>query len=236
MSGAGEVAADIALPPLYRLVAAYARGADRPVFHALFDFDAMLARIARQNHEPMLAAIRLQWWRDVMEQSPGERPRGNPRLAALTALETPGQPLSALVPVIDAWDALIDAEARGEGDTPETRVTFANGRAALFLAIARWCQPARRSADLGAVETAGRLWAQWDRARHMPDPDRAAALLHALKPGLSAAGTIRMPRQLRPLSILLRLAKLDIAAPRPDQPLLRPATAGRIVWYGLTGR
>lgn len=48
---------------------------DRPYLHALYAFNHEVAHIAESVREPMLGAIRLEWWRESAEGAA----RGNPR-------------------------------------------------------------------------------------------------------------------------------------------------------------
>lgn len=55
--------------------ALFAPAALRPGLFALYAFNAELARVAETVREPMLGAIRLEWWRETAEGAS----RGNPR-------------------------------------------------------------------------------------------------------------------------------------------------------------
>ncbi len=70
---------------------------------ALYAYNAELARIAASAQEPMVAQIRLQWWRDAIDlASPGTR-TGNPVADALTAAMTAHDlPKERLIAMADA--------------------------------------------------------------------------------------------------------------------------------------
>ena len=55
--------------------ALFAPAAVRPHLYALYAFNHEVARIAETVREPMLGAIRLEWWRETVEQAA----RGSPR-------------------------------------------------------------------------------------------------------------------------------------------------------------
>jgi 15-cis-phytoene synthase len=57
----------------------------RPGLLALYAFNAELAHIASAVHEPMVAQIRLQWWRDAVDLSAPGTKTGNPAADALSA-------------------------------------------------------------------------------------------------------------------------------------------------------
>ncbi len=55
----------------------FAPAAARPPLFALYAFNHEVARIAETVREPMLGAIRLEWWRETVEQAAGEAPRNH---------------------------------------------------------------------------------------------------------------------------------------------------------------
>ena len=111
------------LPALQRLALAYAPAKSRPAWIALLALDARLADIVRHAHEPMLAQLRLAWWREQLAGSSGGPATGDPLLALLR--EWPGQGM-ALAGLAGGWEAmtgppplpssafLLLAEARGQ--------------------------------------------------------------------------------------------------------------------------
>ena len=50
----------------------------RPHLFVLYAFNYEVARLGERSREPMLGAIRLQWWREAVEQSRAGRPREHP--------------------------------------------------------------------------------------------------------------------------------------------------------------
>jgi phytoene synthase len=71
------------IPPLQRLALAYAPAKSRAPLIALFALDARLADIVRHAHEPMLAQLRLAWWREQLTGGSGGPASGDPLLALL---------------------------------------------------------------------------------------------------------------------------------------------------------
>lgn len=71
------------LPAVSRLVIAYAPGKVREWHETLLLLDARLAGIVRSASEPMLAQLRLAWWRERFAQSVTDWPQGEPLLARL---------------------------------------------------------------------------------------------------------------------------------------------------------
>lgn len=67
------------------LTALFAPDAKRPALLALYAFNLEIARTAEQVSEPMLGAIRLQWWRETLDGIRAGKPRRHPVAEALHA-------------------------------------------------------------------------------------------------------------------------------------------------------
>jgi phytoene synthase len=205
------------LPAPQRLALAYAPAAARPATLALLVLDARLAAILRRKGEPLLKQMRLAWWRDMLATAPEGWPAGEALLELLREWRAP----SALVALVDGWEALLgdplDHAAIGE---------FVRGRAQGFAELAR-----ELGADPEAAAACARLWALGDLAANLSDPvERAAAIG-------GAAGLPRplLPRAMRPLAVLAGLAQRSLR--RGGAPLLDgPRAVLLAVWLGMTGR
>ena len=79
-----------ALPAERRLALAYAPAKARPLWRGLFVLDQRLGAVAAAQREPMLAQIKLAWWREQLAKPAAARARGEPVLALLD-----GQALSS---------------------------------------------------------------------------------------------------------------------------------------------
>ncbi|MEY4707008.1 MAG: hypothetical protein RJB58_731 [Pseudomonadota bacterium] len=66
--------------------ALFAPAALRPFLFALYAFNAELARVAQTVREPMLGAIRLEWWRETAEGAAKGKPRNHDVAKGLAAL------------------------------------------------------------------------------------------------------------------------------------------------------
>jgi phytoene synthase len=66
--------------------ALFAPAAARPHLYALYAFNHEVARIAETVREPMLGAIRLEWWRETVEQAGRGSPRNHDVARGLAAL------------------------------------------------------------------------------------------------------------------------------------------------------
>lgn len=191
------------LPPLQRLLLAYAPDRRRP-WHALcWLLDQRLAAIVRRGAEPTIAAIRLAWWDAVLVERDVQKGGGEPlverwREIAPEGVETVAERL------IDGWRLLAAPEPLGEGDL----LSYAELRGGgLFALLA-----APEAADGEAVGQAGMLWALWDLAAHVRDTGLSARAM-ALAQSLPAAGKGGLPgASLKPLRLAQAVALPDIAA------------------------
>lgn len=218
-------AAENSVSPLVTLASSYGDAQMRSWCHALFALDAQIAAIVLQAREPMLAQIRLQWWHDVIGKPAQDRQSANPVLAALLPLEAAGLDLhNALGPVVRGWEAALDV------DDPQAVRDFAQGRGALLACFAVLVD----DADRDGLLRIGEAWAIWDMVRfHRRSPALDAALLAN---DAQALACTRLPRRLRPISIIARAVQLDIAQGQMDRPWGSPGVFLGLVWHGLTGR
>lgn len=189
------------LPDAQRLAWAYANAASRPPLSILFALDLRLADIVRSIREPLLAQMRLAWWRDELAKSPESRPKGEPLLAAIGEVWAGEE--KGLRALVDGWEELL-----AEPPLPAAAAdNFAAGRAAAFAATARI---AGGAGDDTAVTLAAKRWALADLASKTSDLDEKAEVVAT---GLEL-GTepVRLSRAMRPLLVLDGLARASLAA------------------------
>lgn len=192
----------------------YARREARPALAALFALDAMLGKLARGTRDPLVAQMRLAWWREALAALDARAVPGQPILGALRAA---GQG-AALTPIVDGWEALVAGEvaahARARGGT-------------LFAAAAR---------VLGATgdpaAAAGEAWALADLAVSSPDRDVAARARAEAARAMVAVHGHRWSRAGRPLGALALIAAMDLEG----RAIGSPARVARLVKLRLTGR
>lgn len=204
------------LPPPQRLALSYAPAAARQKTLALFALDARLASIVRRRGEPVLAQMRLAWWRDALAASADKRPAGETVLGLLGGWRDP----STLIPLVDGWETLL-----GEALDEPAIQGFAAGRGAGCAELARElaCEPS-------AASSAGRLWALGDLAAHLSNATERAAVIAAAD-GMSRPALLRA---LRPLTVLAGLAERSLR--RGGTPLLEGPGAGLLaVRLGIAG-
>lgn len=206
------------LPLVQRLALSYAPAGSRDDVLVLLMLDHRLATILRQGGEPVIAQIKLAWWRERLGEHPYAWPAGEPLLAALR--HWPASP-ATLVSLVDGWEALLAEEL-----TPSGIEEFATGRAAAWQALA----PPGHAAAAAQV---AHDWALADLAMHLGTEGEAGVAR-----GLALAAsslTIRLPRALRPLAVLHGLTRR--ALDRQSSDLLDGPAAGLVALrIGLIGR
>jgi len=169
------------------LAALFAREPQRADLLALLAFDHELARTRRVTREPLLARIRLEWWREAVAEAAGQgQPRAQPIVESLSeTVRRHGLAPEQLV-------ALIDARAE-EIDGPLDVVRAGHALADLELAVLGLDHAPTRQ----AARTVAAAWLMGD------GPERAALLAEArglraevdpvalpiLMPALSLGGT-----------------------------------------------
>ena len=182
------------LPLHFRLALSYAPVTSRRHWLAALAFDARLGAALRQTSEPVMAQLRLAWWRDRLGEAAGGSPAREPLLARIREWPDAGK---RLIPLVDGWEALL-AETPISGDALEA---FAAGRVALVGGL---CE----ALDCNGSDYAqlARDWALADLMVHLSDSverDRVRVLL------VGAGGDRpRTARAMRPLAVLAALSRL----------------------------
>lgn len=198
-----------------RLALSYASASTRAPMLAFLALDLRLAGIVRSSHEPMLAQLRLAWWREQLGSDGTGWPEGEP---LLTALRSWNGGHGALLPLVDAWEGMT-----GPAPLPAAvfeRLAEARGRA--FTAIGK---------DEGALRP-GRNWALVDLAFHLSHPEeRAAAFALARAQDWRRP---RLPQRLRPLAVLHALAARGLRR-GADMDRMTPGDFAAAVRVGLMG-
>jgi phytoene synthase len=201
-----------------RLALSYAPARGRAGVLGLLALDNRLATILRAGGEPVMAQIKLAWWRDRLRENPQAWSAGEPLLQALR--HWPADP-AQLVPLVDGWEALL-----AEDLTMAAIEEFAQGRAAAWAALAGQGHQA-------AVQAAARSWALADLALNLGKGDEAAAARRLAL--ASKAAPTRLPRRVRPLAVLAALTRRALIRDSGD--LLDGPMAGLIALrIGLFGR
>ena len=200
----------------------------RPAFDALFAIDDAMADVVARSTEQRLAAIKLAWWRERLEDLDDGKVPAEPRLqAAARELLPRGVSGGELAELEDGWLARLRTEDCGDDEIEEFQP---RGRRFFSLAarlLGGWHDPL---ADAGAA------WALADLARRGVNwPTRTHLLLHA---GflVEAVDNYRFPRRLRPLTMFSALARRDAVQKPQLEPEATPGRALALLRHRLTGR
>jgi len=210
------------LPLPQRLALAYAPRRTRAHFLALLAFDARLGQSLRQANEPIMAQMRLAWWRDQLRLAPEMRERSDLLMSALDILAGAEDRLLAL---IDGWETICS-----EDIDIAVISGFAQARGRAIAALAELTDT---SDEPEAVERAGEQWALGDLAAGMGNAEeRVLVLKRVVQMGTSR---VTLSKALRPLVVLEGLARRSIA--NGGKPLLDgPASSLLAMRLGLFGR
>jgi phytoene synthase len=184
--------------------------------------DARLATLIRRSTEPMLAQLRLAWWREAISQQPEQWPQGEPILATLRSWN---KATPTAVALVDAWEALTAPSPLAASSLK----AFADGRGAAAAALA---DVLHSSPDREAARQLGQVWALEDLAMRLGRDDErstAVALAEMLPRQLP-----RVSRPLRPLRVLAGLSRRRRRSGREDG-ASSPAAMLEAVKLGLLG-
>ncbi len=198
-----------------RLALSYAPAATRAPMLAFLALDLRLAGIVRSSHEPMLAQLRLAWWREQLGSDGAGWPEGEPLLAALRSWKG-GH--GALLSLVDAWEGMT-----GPAPLPaEVFERLAEARGQAFTAIGK---------DEAALRP-GRNWALVDLAFRLSHPEERAAVFALAK--AQDWSRPRLPRSLRPLAVLHTLAARALRR-GADMDRMTPGDFAAAMRVGLLG-
>ena len=167
------------LPPPLRLAVQYAPRHARLAWAALLVLDRRLARVALAAGEPVLAQIRLAWWRDRFAEPASAWPSGEPLLAALHGWD--GE-RGALAGLVDGWEGLVGAELDRAALTG-----CIEARVAALVALDRLTG----GTAVDRVAEVARRWASADMEARLGD-----------MPAEETVHPIRLSRAMRPLIVL----------------------------------
>ena len=191
-----------------------------------------MGAVVAAAREPAIGAMRLLWWRDALARlDAAEAPvPAEPLLAAAAATLLPaGLSGESLAAIEEGWAALLDEEEPGEADID----AHAQGRGGPLFAL---------SAQLLGilpedVRAAGEGWALADLGHRLRNAEARQFARSSAAERLTQVNIGRWPAALRPLGLLVVLARLD--ANRPADRLRRqgsPARLLRTLAYRVTGR
>jgi len=215
--------------PERRLALAYARSDAREDLLSLFLLDERLGAIVAATKDAMLGEIRLTWWRDALRGLADKAPPDEPLLQRLFSVVQKGAcSADRLAAIAEGWGMLLSDPPVDE----DMLIRYGEKRgSALFRAVADilGCP----QADVGA---AGSIWALTDLAFRSNDDEISTRALALARKQLSAAKRGHWPASLRPLAIMMALARLDLKSSSRKRSQGAPQRIVRAIWAGLTGR
>ncbi len=194
---------------------------------ALYAYDHELARARRVGSTPLMAEIRLTWWREALDEIFAGGPvRRHPTAEALAgAVRRHGLPRAPL-------EAMIDGQIEAlEAGPPDAAAALAWADAVQGSAARLAVQVLDDAADPVAAAPAGRAWGLALLIR--AGGEAAASLRPALAEALRAAGNVRLSPAATPAVLPARLARYDLAGASPgllrkQLSLIAAVVAGRI--------
>lgn len=93
------------LTPPQRLALAYAKGEQRDALSFMLRLDARLCSIVGRASEPMIAQMKLSWWREALSCEPARRPKGEPLLLDFERVSD--KIAVAAEQLVSAWELLL---------------------------------------------------------------------------------------------------------------------------------
>ena len=192
------------LPTAQRFALAYAPAAVRADVLTVLALDTRLAGVVRAAREPVLAQLRLAWWREALQDAAAGTIRAEPLLGRL---ESWREETAALIALVDGWEAMLANDGSGTAGP----LAMAEGRGNAFAALARVLQHADCA---GEAQRAAIGWSLVDQAGRTRDPDHSAATLALARARVECRP--RLPRVMRSLAVLHGLARRAAARRQGD--------------------
>ncbi|MFB0611480.1 squalene/phytoene synthase family protein [Aurantiacibacter poecillastricola] len=210
------------LPLPQRLALSYAPRRNRDNVLALLALNARLSGIVRQQGEPVIAQMKLAWWRDRFAQDTSEWPVGEPLLALLSRYEGATEMLGSLV---DGWEGLL-SETLGRQEIEG----FAGGHADAWSGMLNFSD---KCGEEEAVRRAAEQWSLADLAMNLSDERERALTLERVRSIGQDQG--RLPRSARSLTVLRGLALRALERGSSDL-LDGPGAMAMALRLGVVGR
>lgn len=157
----------------------FAPTAVRPSLFALYAFNHEVARVGEVSHEPMLGAVRLQWWRETVLEAREARPSEHPVAIGLVELFLRAPRAGP------NFESLLDAREFDLGSD-----TFADLRA-----FEAYCDATSGGVMRVAAQVLGSEVGGWDFLRHAGIAYAIVGLLRAI-PFHAARGRTFLPLDL----------------------------------------
>lgn len=219
---------DDELSPEQWLALAYVPPDRRDALGAVWALDARMRRMFAGGREAMVFHIKLAWWGErVAELRAGHVP-AEPLLTRLAEFVDLPDARTHLIRLIDGWRELTP----GEAWTRAMLDAHAAGRGRALVALAGTIL---RGVPHEALLIAGEGYALADLARIAPDAEAETMVKDAAVARFAAAGRVVWPKPLRPVGMLVALARRDVETDRAIRPGA-PERIARMAWHALSGR
>lgn len=217
--------------PFQALVLAGLSEPSRLLGRAVFRLDRECAQIARLAKDPLMAQIRLAWWRDGIGAIDLPATHRTPDMEALRTAPGFEHARSGLIAMIDGWEELMLAD--GEQEWVDMLPRYAQGRGGgLFAALG----DDGAGDEAGAGSHAGAVWALWDLAGHLSDPVLAAPVIAEARLACARVNRGRLARLPRGLRMLALPAMADSAKGRGAPSDMNMSLYSRLLRIQLFGR
>lgn len=216
------------IPPLQRLLTAYAPKKMREEQQILWAFDMRMAEIVRSTYEPMLGQIRFAWWREALSGEKEAAGVGDPLMDALRARVLPNAGAAGLLEAIEGWEVLLEPLPLSDWQL----VRFAEHRGGgLYRTIGQLSGPYPPW-----LSQAGMGWALWDLSGHVSDSDMARRSVALARECLADVPVRGWPDTLAPLKILSGLVRRDVENNRTAPARMNWRQYRQLLWLGLRRR
>jgi hypothetical protein len=151
------------LRPPSVLAIAYAQPNVRARLAWLLALDQRLSDVLGRASEPMIAQLRLSWWRDALNAAPEKWPKGEPLFAELAAIGGDDVLISASLSLVEAFEILaLKAESQELADAQLQRIS------AICNAFSDWIGDRER--NTAHVDQIVRWWLNPEVAMPKPVP------------------------------------------------------------------
>jgi hypothetical protein len=164
--------ASFGLNPPQKLAITYAPVSARSRLGWLLAIDQRLLSVLHRASEPMIAQLRLSWWRDALKAPFDKRPKGEPLLAGLGDLEPDTQLIGAALALVDVYEILVtDDDAHQQNSAHAARI------GALVGAYAHWIGASPR--DRERIDDIEAWWGNpaLPRPKKLPAKTRTLSIL-----------------------------------------------------------
>ena len=205
----------------------YAARGRRDALAAVWALDARMRKVFAAARESALAQIKLAWWEERLAELPGGAAPAEPLLQRLAPLATGAEAAGELCGLAGAW-----RELGGAPWPPEEVGAYARLRGGGLIAASARALGARPDARMAA---AGEALALVDLAGIVGDAAVRDGLLAEADARFGEAGRFVWPRALRPVGMIVALAREDArngAIGAPGSPL----RVVRMAWHAVSGR